>query len=100
MLAAQKGETAVVKLLIDQRADVNAQDSAGRTALMLVAEEGIGATSGNQADIARLLLSNGANVNVRDNNGDTALMRAKRFAGLSAFHDELVQMLESAGATD
>lgn len=100
MLAAQEGETAVVKLLIDRGADVNAKDSAGRTALMLVAEEGIGTTSGKQSDVARLLLSNGVNVNVRDNNGDTALMRATKFAGISGFHDELVRMLQAAGATD
>ena len=100
MLAAQQGQSGVVKLLIDRGADLNSKDSAGRTALMLVAEEGIGESSGKQSEIAHLLLSSGVNVNLRDNNGDTALMRTKKFAGMSAFHDELVRMLQSAGATD
>lgn len=100
MLAAQMGHTGVVKLLIDRGADLNARDSAGRTALMLVVEEGLGATTGKPMEISRLLLSSGADVSVRDNNGDSALMRAKKFAGFSVFHEEVVRMLQAAGATD
>ncbi len=38
--AAQKGEKDVVKLLIDKRADLEANDASGNTSLILAAKNG------------------------------------------------------------
>ncbi|MDE1828293.1 MAG: ankyrin repeat domain-containing protein [Candidatus Micrarchaeota archaeon] len=60
----------LVRTAIKNGADVNAQDFAGRTALMSSAYD----KSGTQ--IAELLISRGANVNAADEHGLTPLMRA------------------------
>ena len=69
--AAGRGLTGIVKLLIDNDADVNLPDRHGGRALM----------SANQLEkpsTVELLLANGADPNLADKNGDTALTWASR----------------------
>jgi ankyrin repeat protein len=51
-IAAKRGETEIVKLLLDHRADVNAKDSRGQTPLAW-------ALAAGQNDIATLLRASG-----------------------------------------
>lgn len=70
MLAAEKGHTEIVKLLLEKNADVNATSSnGGLTALMYAAQKG-------HIEIVKLLLNKGADTNVATPDGDTALMLA------------------------
>ncbi|MFH0974393.1 MAG: ankyrin repeat domain-containing protein [Spirochaetota bacterium] len=56
-------------------ADIDAKDSGGRTALIIVCSLNTPGYSFNKKyTIIRLLLSNGANVNARDNDGRTAVI--------------------------
>lgn len=100
--AAQHGDTARVRSLIDQGVDADITDQYGRTALMVAAQAGhsetvrlllrLGAnvdarnelrstslmlaTLSGKADVAALLIDNGADVNAQALNGLTALMLA------------------------
>ncbi len=70
LVAAGQGRLEMVKLLLDNGADVNIKATHdGRTALML-------ASGGGNGEIAKLLLDNGADVNARNKRGGTALMDA------------------------
>ncbi len=60
--AAYEGNTVQVQALIDEGADVNERDAAGRTALMIAASRG-------HTYVVQLLLEKGADPNARDNNG-------------------------------
>jgi ankyrin repeat protein len=74
MLAASNGNVEVAKLLIARRADVNAHDKDGLTALMACAsKEG-------SAEFVRLLLAHGAKVDARNRYGSTSLLGAAEFA--------------------
>ena len=75
-----------VKMLLKQRAAVDAVDAKGRSALMAAASEG-------HEQIVRCLRAAGADVNLVDRHGSTALMEAAR-AGAGA----VVQMLADASA--
>lgn len=75
-----------VKLLLKQRAAVNAVDARHRHALLAAAAEG-------HEQIARALCSAGADVNLIDRHGSSALMEAAR-AGASG----IVQLLAEAKA--
>lgn len=67
--AAYYGDTAIVKLLLANKADIEAKEMHGETPLFGSAMNGyVGATE--------LLLNSGAEVNVKDDNGDTPLLRA------------------------
>jgi ankyrin repeat protein len=68
MLAALKGNTETVKLLLEKGASIN---HPGWTPLMYSALN-------NRLDIARLLIGRGAQVNSTADNGTTALMMAAR----------------------
>ena len=57
-MVARKGNTEVVKALIEAGADVNAKDNDGWTVLSW-------ACTKNNKDIAQLLIENGANVNAK-----------------------------------
>ena len=78
----------VVRVLIEQGADVGAQDNAGRTALHI-------ATSGDRGsvDVVRMLLERGSNIGAKDNQGKTALQLA------SATRDnDIIRLLSEYGA--
>ena len=97
LIAAQKGHVEVVRTLLDRGAAVDARDDAGRSALVLVTEEGVGsAKNENYLAIARLLIDRGIHVAAADSSGDTALARARTLAPLSPTHAEIARMIESA----
>ena len=85
MVAAEIGSLDAMKMLIDDRADVNARNVFGSTALML---------SVTDPKKVRLLLEHGADVNLASRSGRTALIVAS-FANPSA---EVVRMLLARGA--
>ncbi|UCF81439.1 MAG: ankyrin repeat domain-containing protein, partial [Acidobacteriota bacterium] len=84
--AAEAGDTAKVEQLIEQGADVNAEDKYGITALMFAAKNG-------QTEIVKALVDAGADVEAKDKYGVTALM-----AAASGSHTETVKVLIDAGA--
>jgi ankyrin repeat protein len=86
MRAALEGTVAEVRTLLDDRADVNARNAAGATALMW---------SVTDVDKVRLLLDHGADVRARTEDGRTALhMAATRNGG-----SEVVALLLGHGAS-
>jgi hypothetical protein len=84
--AAAEEYEALVRLLLNRGADVNAKDNDGRTALRRAADEGHEA-------MARLLLDRGADVDVKDNDGETVLRRAAVRG-----HEAVMQLLLDRGA--
>ena len=73
-------------LLADPGVNVNAQDLAGTTILMLASYYG-------HQELVRLILSRGADPNLQDKQGRTALRRARESG-----HPEVVELLKQAGA--
>jgi len=63
MMAAVVGKTELLKLLIENKAEVNRARADGGRALMMAAS----------ADVAKLLLENSAEVNAKDSNGSSAI---------------------------
>jgi hypothetical protein len=87
MVAASTGDTARVRVLIDEGADVNIVDSVGRNALT-------SASWGLHIEAVRALISGGINVNtVNTLDGRTALHDHSYWG-----HIELVRILLAAGA--
>lgn len=76
----------MVKALFGAGADINAEDRAGRTALMSLDEDAT-------PELVRALLDAGAEVKVRDDEGNSALSRAS-----AASTAEVVRQLLDAGA--
>jgi ankyrin repeat protein len=66
-VACFQGAVDVVQLLIDAKADVNAQNHNGKTPLM---------NSVKNIEVAKLLIENGADLANKDNDGNTALYLA------------------------
>lgn len=88
MQAAQAGRTEVARLLIAKGASLEARNSKGRTALILVGREQGG------TEMAGLLLDAGADINASDGSQDTALTLAA-WRGFGA----LVDLLLDRGAS-
>ena len=86
MHAARDGHTEVVKLLIDNGADLNHKSNGGVTALRTAAREG-------RTEVVKLLIDNGADMNIKDVDGWTALMHASIYG-----HTEVVKLLVENGA--
>jgi hypothetical protein len=84
--AAFNGQTAVVKYLLDQRADIDAKAPNGATPLMFAAR-------GGHMDTAKLLIWQVADVNVETDRGDTALKWA-----LASKNTDIAKLLQQAGA--
>jgi ankyrin repeat protein len=79
------GDTALVKRLLDEGADINAKDD-GLTLLMKSATEGYLKT-------AKLLIDKKADIDAKSNEGSTALMAASM-----AGYTKIVELLVNAGA--
>ncbi len=75
-LAASAGYKDVVKILLDNKADVNAQMTNGWTALHYAVIEGWGGTEDDYKKVVELLLAHGAEINQKDNGGATPLYYA------------------------
>lgn len=86
IIAASRGQTTTIGILLSRGADVNEQDIYGNTALAFAAGNGHTAT-------VMLLLDNGADANIKNKYGETALMVAARNA-----HIEIVRALLDKGA--
>ena len=84
--AAGAGDLAAVRAQISARANLNAQDDAGRTALFHAAQRG-------HIEVARALLAAGADVNIPDRAADTPY-----YVAALARHAELTGILLDAGA--
>ena len=86
-LAAEVGNTEMLKLLLEAGADADSPNPDGQTALMAVARTG-------NVEAAQLLLEHGATVDAREKwGGQTALMWAS-----ARRHPEMMQLLISKGA--
>jgi hypothetical protein len=84
--ASTYNRTAIVQMLLEAGADVNAKDLRGKTALMQAAATGA-------EDVVIQLLKNGADPNIEDSNGRTALKEA-----LVKKQAKIAQLLITAGA--
>jgi uncharacterized protein len=65
LIASLKGHIEIVRLLLENNADVDIKTDLGATALMIAAANG-------HTEIVRLLLEKGANASLRNSNGKTA----------------------------
>ena len=84
--AARRGHEAVVRLLLENGADMNALDMYGETALVGAAEQG-------HETIVRLLLEKGADIEAKDEDGQTALILSAGSA-----HEAVTALLLEKGA--
>ena len=88
LLAAIAGELDVVKVLVDNGADVNARDNVGTMPLMWAAFMG-------ELEVIKFLMDKGADVNAKDKDGRTPLIFAK-----SEGHPDVVKFLKQHGAKE
>lgn len=86
LVAADRGELAVVRQLVAQGARINWRDHRGRTPLLA-------ATWRNRVDVARFLIQEGADVNAKDLIQDTPFLVAAAEGRV-----EILKMTLSAGA--
>ncbi|OKL37866.1 ankyrin repeat domain-containing protein [Domibacillus mangrovi] len=84
--AAERKETETISKLITEGADINIQDSKGRTATMI-------ATYNNDAATAKVLIDAGADVNIQDNMKNNPFL----YAGAEGYH-EILKLTIDAGA--
>jgi ankyrin repeat protein len=91
-VAALEGHVAVVTLLLDNGAAIEAKAEDGGTPLAIAAQQG-------NLEVVRLLLEKGAVVDAKDNNGVTPLARAAQsWDGFPDRHLEIVKLLLARGA--
>lgn len=81
-IAAAKNDLNLIKMLIGARANINAQNRFGNTALMIALERGFDS-------IVQALLEAQADVNIQNNEGKTALMIAAK-KGNASYVDQLI----------
>jgi ankyrin repeat protein len=84
--AAQAGDAAAVRRLLDAGTPVDARDTRGRTALLA-------ATHANRVEVARLLIQRGADVNAKDDIQDSPFLYAGAEGRL-----EILRLTLAAGA--
>jgi ankyrin repeat protein len=84
--AAERQETEQVSRLIEKGADINTQDSEGRTAAMI-------ATYNNDVETAKILIEAGADVNIQDNIENNPFL----YAGAEGYI-EILKLTIAAGA--
>ncbi|MGI4789263.1 MAG: ankyrin repeat domain-containing protein [Janthinobacterium lividum] len=80
----------IVSLLLDNKANINAQNNEGVTALMQTAIY-------NYVTIARMLIERGADVNLRWNDGNTVISVVESIPSLARKRKRMIKMLEDAG---
>ncbi len=85
----KKNAITLVNLLLDKKADINAQDKRGRTALMQASD----------TSIINLLISRGAQINIKDKEGKTAVVIAAQ-NDKSSLVEELYKHGASLTVTD
>lgn len=83
--AAAEGKTDLVLSSLAERAEINAQDNRGRTAVMA-------ATHGNHIDTVKALIQAGADINIQDELEDNPFL----YAGAEG-HLEILQLVIDAG---
>ena len=84
--ATSEGHLAIVRLLVEKGADINAGEGDESTVLQCAADSG-------HKGIVRLLLEKGADIDAKDRLGETALHRAAKFG-----HEEIIHLLLEMGA--
>jgi len=84
--AVEKGELDTLQNALDQKVDINAQDSKKRTALMI-------ATYNQDVEAVKLLIDAGANVNIQDDLLNTPFL----YAGAEGYLD-ILKLTIQAGA--
>lgn len=89
-VAASEDQYKTAQLLVDHRADVNAKDDSGLSALMF-------STLYGRPELVKLLLDNGADVHAKSNRGLTALQMGLRDKTAPL---ENLELLEARGAKD
>ena len=87
--AAFYGQVDITRLLLQHKADDNAQDLDGKTPLHKASENG----NVGQVNVARLLLEHGADVNARDNYGNTPL----HYASDGGYHEAVRLLVKHGG---
>jgi ankyrin repeat protein len=90
--AAQAGDAARIKTLLDAGADHAAADEAGETALMHAAHAGYVAA-------VQMLIAAGADVNAKSPQGWTALAKASYNGETERGYVEVIEVLHEAGAS-
>jgi ankyrin repeat protein len=93
ILAAQEGHIDVVKALLANGADINAQNSDGDTALIF-------AVRGGHIDVVKALLDKGADINAKNSDGDTALILAVRGGHVDVVNALLAYKVDGKVAID
>lgn len=89
MLAGKKGNLQFAENLIYSKADVNAQDNDGWTALMFAAR------FSSSPKMVKLLIKNGADIKKKNNYGVTSLRLAAGFSDSPAIISELLDAYEA-----
>ncbi|MEF2096451.1 ankyrin repeat domain-containing protein [Bacillus sp. CFBP9009] len=84
--AVERKETERIRSLIEQGADINTQDSEGRTATMI-------ATYNNDVETAKILIEAGADVNIQDDMKNSPFL----YAGAEGYV-EILKLAIEAGA--
>ncbi|MBA3765553.1 MAG: ankyrin repeat domain-containing protein [Acidobacteria bacterium] len=84
--AVKNGNRQIVRALLDAGAEINARNSLGQTALMILDEDA-------SEDLVWDLVAAGAKINLRDEDGDTALILAASWSKA-----EILRALLNAGA--
>ena len=95
MEAAEKGNLAIVEILVEKTECINLQNRGGATALILAIKH---------FDVVECLVNAGADINLADKNGGTALMEAAGLAqpkvlGLLVQHGVEMNAMEASGLT-
>nr|MBP8083685.1 ankyrin repeat domain-containing protein [Spirochaetota bacterium] len=88
LISIKKGDTDIIKLLVEKGADINVYDSTGKTPLIAAVE------SGSETDAA-FLISNGADVNRKSSRGAGPVFSALTD---SPKHLKMIALLSSKGA--
>ncbi len=84
--AAEKGDIEVLRQVLEQKVDINAQDANKRTGLMI-------ATYNQDVEAAKLLIEAGADVNIQDSMQNTPFL----YAGAEGYLD-ILKLTIQAGA--